>query len=144
MQGSDTKCWTRSDTKCWSRDDAKCGSKIQCQHSHKDISVKEINVLGIRKINHRKVKQMQTRVIYPGSVLVTYIQSPSLPLEIFLYPWLCTPKINTLHTTWQISFAKCVQLLLQPREQTPPCKPLFYTKKTLLYNDFFEWLQPFL
>ena len=42
---------------CWSLDDAKCGSKIQCQHSHKDISVKEINVLAIRKINTEKLSK---------------------------------------------------------------------------------------
>jgi len=32
----------------------------------------------------QKVNQTQTQVINPGSVLLTYIQSPSHPLEIFL------------------------------------------------------------
>ena len=72
-------------------------------------------------------------MIYPDSVLVTYIQSPSHPLEIFLYPLTCTPKINTLHTAWQIPFAKCVQLFLQPRRPQHLVQTLF-NPKTLLYN----------
>jgi len=40
--------------------------------------------LAQKKIKSQKVNQTQTKVIYPGSVLLTYIQSPSHPLEILL------------------------------------------------------------
>jgi len=41
---------------------------------------------GNKNSRDKKIRKMQTQrqEIYPGSVLVTYVQFPSNPLEIFL------------------------------------------------------------
>ena len=45
----------------------------------------------------QKIMQTQRQEIYPGSVLVTYVQSPSKPLEIFLFVIWIHPKPTPVH-----------------------------------------------
>ena len=61
---------------------------------------------------------MQIQEIYPGSVLVTYVQSPSNPLEIFLILILIHPKINTLYTTWQNTLCQICTTFLNTKKTT--------------------------
>jgi len=73
--------------------------------------------------------QAQTREILSCSNFVTYVQSPSNLLEIFLFLFLIHPKISTFYITWQNTLCQICTTLFYTKKTTL-CTPLLYTKKT--------------
>ena len=66
---------------------------------------------------------------------------PKPPAWDFPYPWFCTLKINTLYTTWQITFAKTVQLFLHQKDNNSLHNSSSTPEDALVQHFLFEWLQ---
>ena len=73
------------------------------------------------KLNLRKDKQAQTQEIYLGSILVTYIQSPSHPLEIFLYPLTLYTQNQYLAHHLTNPLCQMCTTILTTKKTTTPC-----------------------
>jgi len=87
------------------------GSKIYVNTQTKILAL-NINNLQIKKLNHRKDNKRK----HKWFILIRSLWPTSSPqvtrLRFSFILWLYTPKINTLYTTWQIPFVKCIQLFL--------------------------------
>jgi len=70
------------------------GSKNYVKTNLKQSMISIKYKLAQKKIKSQKINQTQIQVIYPGSILLTYIQSPSHPLEIFLILDFVHPKLT--------------------------------------------------
>ena len=90
----------------------------------------------------QKICKHKHERFYPVSILVTYVQSPNNPLQIFLILILIHPKINFLYTTWQITFGKSVQLFSAPRRRQLLYTSSLHQEDTLVQlfslNDYNE------
>jgi len=121
-----------SDINCWSEMMPIVRSKIYVNTQTKILAL-NIKILQVRKLNHRKDNKRK----YKWFILIRSLWPTSSPqatrLRFSFNLWLYTPKINTLYTTWQIPFSKCIQLFLQTKKTQHLAQPLF-NPKTLLYN----------
>ena len=73
------------------------GSKILCQHNSR-TKILVLNKITWKKENKsKKLCKRKHKRFYPSSVLVTYIQSLSNPLEIFLILDFVHPKSTPVH-----------------------------------------------
>ena len=114
------------------------GSKINVNTQTKILEL-NIKNLQVRKLNHRNDNKCK----YKWFILVRFLWPTSSPqatrFRFSFILWLCTPKINILYTTWQIYFAKCIQLFLQIKKTTTPC--ISSTRRRSCTMLLFEWLQ---